>query len=366
MNSLLNGMKRKSNYTYTENGALTHKTTESALLDLFAMGAAMRERNDSDVILAFKNAYEENPTYALKCLFYIRDVRGGQGERRFFRVVMRWMANEHPDDVIRNMALIPEYGRWDDLYCLEGTHCEQSMFDVLRQQFELDLQCKTPSLLGKWLKSENTSSKESCRLGRKTREAFGLDARTYRRALTILRSRIHIVETLMSQGRWDEIEFDKLPSKAGFIYRNAFAKNDVTKARYEAFMNSKETKVNAGAMYPYDCVHAAIKLMNSNSWTRSRVSIENTERLAINKYWENQTDYFKDANLNALCMIDTSGSMMGTPIEVATSIGMYCAERAKGPFAGHYISFSSKPQLIEVKGVDFCDKVDRIVRTNLC
>ena len=78
MNTLLNGLKNQSNFTYTENGALAHKTTKSMLLDMFALGASYRTRTDADVILLFKNAYDENPEYALKCLFYIRDIRGGK------------------------------------------------------------------------------------------------------------------------------------------------------------------------------------------------------------------------------------------------------------------------------------------------
>jgi hypothetical protein len=54
------------------------------------------------------------------------------------------------------------------------------------------------------------------------------------------------------------------------------------------------------------------------------------------------------------------------PINVAISLGMYCAERAGGPFAGHYVSFSGQPRLVTVEGVDFCDKVKRIYDTNLC
>ena len=78
MNTLLNGMKNATNYTLTENGGVTHKTTRSDLLDMFAMGAAMRNRSDEDVILMFRKAYAENPVYALKCLFYLRDARGGK------------------------------------------------------------------------------------------------------------------------------------------------------------------------------------------------------------------------------------------------------------------------------------------------
>jgi hypothetical protein len=57
--------------------------------------------------------------------------------------------------------------------------------------------------------------------------------------------------------------------------------------------------------------------------------------------------------------------MHGTPINVAISLGMYCAEKAKGPFANHYISFASRPQLIRVNGADFVDKVRKIYDTNL-
>jgi hypothetical protein len=90
----------------------------------------------------------------------------------------------------------------------------------------------------------------------------------------------------------------------------------------------------------------------------------------INKYWDNLKDYFNGKSFNGLAVVDTSASMRGSSasaaINVAISLGMYCAERAKGPFAGHYVSFSSRPQLIRVEGVDFCDKVKRIWRTNLC
>lgn len=371
MNTLLNGMKDATNFKLTENGGISHKTTRSDLLDLFAMGAAMRERSDEDCILMFQKAYTENPVYALKCLFYIRDVRGGQGERRFFRVVLRWLATYDADAVIRNIKLIPEYGRWDDLYCLFGTRCQQNAAQLMKEQLALDLECKTPSLLAKWLKSENASSAESNRLGDMTRRYFGMSHREYRKTLSYLRQKINIVERLMSENRWDEIEFDKIPSKAGLIYKNAFARRDIIKAKYEKFAKDETTKVNASTLYPYEVVKKAIEVMGSDHYwyNRQAIPMDNTDRLMVNKYWDNLTDYFNGASLNALCVVDTSGSMTSNdrlPISVATSLGLYCAEKGKGPFAGHYISFSSRPQLIATEGVDFCDKVDRIVRTDLC
>ena len=383
MNTFLNGIKNETNFTHTENGALTHKSTLDGLLDLFAMGAAYRNRSDEDCIVLFQKAFDEDPVYALKCLFYLRDVRGGQGERRFFRVVTRWLANNQTDAMRRNLEFVPEFGRWDDLYAFAGTKLEKDAFNILKKQAILDLQCKTPSLLAKWLKSENTSSYASRELANKTRLAFGLDHKHYRRMLSVLRARINVVERLMSAGKWDEIEFDKIPSKAGLVYRNAFARHDIERVKseknvktYEEFVKDENTKVNAKDLYPYEVVAKAYNLtVNAYEyrWTARKYvpqEVDPVERAAINKYWDNLKDYFNGCSLDALCVVDTSGSMTGSkasaPINVAISLGLYAAERARGPFANHYVSFSSRPQLIETYGVDFVDKVRRIYETNLC
>lgn len=380
-NTFMNGLKSASNYTYTENGALTHRSTDSALLDLFAMGAAYRTRSDEDVILLFKNAFRENPVYALKCLFYIRDVRGGQGERRFFRVVTKWMASHEPAAMRRNLTHVAEYGRWDDLLVFLDTPLQNDALEILRSQLALDVQCKTPSLLAKWLPSENTSSAKTRTSARVVRHYLNMTAKQYRKTLSILRTRINVLEKLMSEGRWDEIEFDKIPSKAGLKYKNAFARHDIERMKrnpevksYEAFAKDTETKVNAKALYPYEVVAKATEVMGcSYSYWGSRSiakSMDDTDRLMVNKYWENLESYFQDKHFNALMVVDTSASMRGSdaaaPINVAISLGMYCAERAQGPFAGHYISFSRTPRLVSVEGVDFCDKVKRIWQTNLC
>jgi len=355
MNTLLNGLKDNFNYTHTENGAITHKTTKSALLDMFGMGGSMRNRSDDDVILMFKNAYEENPEYALKCLFYLRDCRGGAGERRFFRIVIKWLARENKDAVIRNMKFIPEMGRWDDLYSLVDTPVEKEMFEFICKQLILDVECNTPSLLAKWCKSENTSSYESRRLGQKTREALDLTPRAYRKMLSLLRNRINIVETLMSQNRWDEIKFDKIPSRAGLIYKNAFAKRDIIKEQYKAFMSDKTTKVNAKVLNPVDIANQIF----SNSWRTTEI-----ERLTWQKYWDNLEDYYAGREEPGIAIVDVSGSMYGQPLNAAVSMGAYIAERGKGPFHNHFITFSDNPELVEFKGIDIYDKFWRARNAN--
>ena len=381
MNSFLNGMKQVNNYAVTENGALTHFTTMDGLLDLFAMGAAYRTRTDEDVILLFKKAFDENPVYALKCLFYIRDVRGGQGERRFFRVATKYLAKYDTAAMQRNLIHVPEFGRWDDLFVFIGTPLETEALDIIKHQLALDAQCKTPSLLAKWMPSENTSSAKTVKTAKVVRKYLGMSPKQYRKVLSALRARINVLERLMSEGRWDEIEFDKIPSKAGIKYKNAFARHDIERMKsdkivqsYADFAKSETTKVNAKALYPYEVVAKATEVMGcSRGWgygSRAAQSMDSTDRLMVNKYWENLADYFNGKTFNGMAVVDTSASMRGSdasaPINVAISLGMYCAERAKGPFAGHYVAFSRTPRLVSVEGVDFCDKVKRIYDANLC
>ena len=382
MNSFLNGMKQVNNYAVTENGALTHFTTMDGLLDLFAMGAAYRTRTDEDVILLFKKAFDENPVYALKCLFYIRDVRGGQGERRFFRVATKYLAKYDTAAMQRNLIHVPEFGRWDDLFVFIGTPLETEALDIIKHQLALDAQCKTPSLLAKWMPSENTSSAKTVKTAKVVRKYLGMSPKQYRKVLSALRARINVLERLMSEGRWDEIEFDKIPSKAGLKYKNAFARHDIERMKknpevksYADFAKDTTTKVNAKDLYPYEVVAKALEVMGSRrpGWGYTSYAtkpMDDTDRLMINKYWDNLQNYFNGKSFNGLAVVDTSASMRGcdaaSPINVAISLGMYCAERAKGPFAGHYVAFSRTPRLVSVEGVDFCDKVKRIYDANLC
>jgi hypothetical protein len=379
MNKILDVMKQEDNVIPTENGGIAYRSTMNSLADLFALGGAYRKRSEEDIILLFDKAFKENEVYALRCLFYLRDIRGGAGERRFFRVVTRWLANNHTNAMRRNLKFVPEMGRWDDLYTFVDTPLEKDAFGMMRHQLILDVSCKTPSLLAKWLKSENTSSAESRLLATKTRKAFGMTAKQYRKTLSILRERIRVLERLMSENRWQDIEFDKIPSKAGMVYRNAFARHDIERMKankdvqsYEDFVKDSTTKVNADALNPCDVVHAAIRVDKSTG-------LEDTNRLMVNKYWDNLKDYFNGAIFDGVAVVDTSGSMCGysrwnsdsstiDPIDVAISLGMYCAEKCNpnSPWYGHYITFSREARLVPVEGVDFVDKVERIRSKNLC
>ena len=356
MNSFSTKLHNSMNYKYTENGAIAHKTTNSKVYDMFAFGAAYRQRSDKDVLLLFKEALDEDKDLALKCLFYIRDCVQGQGERRFFRVCFKWLCDKYPEMVTRLFHVFAtDMCRWDDLIVTAlDTEAEGNALEFIAHQLVLDTQSKTPSLLAKWCPSENTSSPKTRAAARKVRHTLGLSSKEYRILLSTLRERINVLERLMSANEWDKIEFDKIPSKAGLIYKNAFKRRDLIAKKYANFIKNDDTKVNAKTLYPYEIVRKA------------RVAKDEVDRMAIEKYWNNQPDWFDGAAANMICVVDTSGSMKWTaqssvfPIEVASSLGIYTAERLRGPFHNCYISFSSRPQLIEVRGVDFCDKVNRI------
>ena len=368
-NSIMDSLKRMTNKAVTENGAIAKKSTLDAVYDLFAFGGAYRAKSDMDCQLLFKKAYKEDPVLAIKCLFYLRDITQGQGERRFFRTCYQWLANNDKDMAIRNLKYIADFGRYDDLiYGTIDTPIENIALDMVAAQLKLDIECKTPSLLAKWVPSCNASSKITISTGNKIRKHMNLTHKEYRKMLSNLRTKINIVEKLMSENRWNEIEFDKLPSLAGIKYKNAFARRDVIKKKYEAFAKDKNTTVNAKTLYPYDVVRQITGKLDY----RNKFFGDETERNMINKYWENIPDFLADSDENIMCVVDTSGSMTWQgegqvkPIDVAVSLGIYAAQRNKGAFANHYISFSREPQFVECEGIDFVDTVERIVKTNLC
>jgi hypothetical protein len=209
-------------------------------------------------------------------------------------------------------------------------------------------------LIYKWMPSINASSKESKIRGRKFVREFGMTERQYRQMLSEGRKACHLVETLMSQNQWDQIAFDHLPSRAGLLYKNAFMRREETRERYAAFMSCDKNKVNASVLNPVEIAH---QILNYGSWHVPSA----TERQAWQKYWDNLKDYYNGREEPGIAVVDVSGSMYGTPMEAAVSMGAYIAERGKGPFHNHFITFSAKPQLVEFEGVDIYDKFRRAV-----
>ena len=354
MNTFAKNLNTLASMKKTENRAVAYDSTGSAVYDMFSLGGAYRSRSVDDRHLLFANAFDENPELALKCLFYLRDVRGGQGERQFFRDCFGYVLNHNliSYDTARNLLkLLPEYGRWDDViyfYNKVSKTIDTIIINILISQLSEDLISEYPSLLAKWLPSENASNNDTKYIAKRLAKDFNMSAKKYRKTLSHLRNRIKVLERLMSENRWDEIEFDKIPSKAGYLYRNAFAEREETKERYEEFMSSKDTKVNSSTLYPYEIVKPCFNYAGL---------VSDREIEVMQKYWDNLPNYLTGKNESAICLVDVSGSMWGTPIQVATSLGVYCAERLKGAFNNLFITFSSEPKAVRLVGRTVYDKI---------
>lgn len=352
MLNIMELMKENTNLKRTENGAITNSTSKSDVLDYFAQGSAMRNRLDEDKILMFCKAFFEDPLLAMKILFYSRDVRGGQGERDTFRTIINHLAKYRPDIVRKNLHLIPEFGRWDDLFCLLDTPVNSDVIKLIATQLKEDLVSENPSLLGKWMKSENTSSEESRVIAKKLRKGLKMSPRDYRKTLSLLRDKISIVETKLSKKTYSLIKYDKLPSGASLKYRKAFERNDYIRySEYVQALAEGKTTVNAKTLYPYELVRQALECGNI------------TQKSVLDSMWKALPDYVNGSALKDVAVIDVSGSMfMGDslPIYNAISLGLYLAERCTGIFKNHFITFSSRPQVVEIKGDNLVDKVNMI------
>ncbi len=363
---MLNYLKKEANITYTENGALTHRSTHSECLDLFATIGALRSSTEGEILSRFVGAFTEDPDLALKTLFFARDVRGGLGERRVFRVCLHWLARNAQPSLKKNLPYIAEYGRWDDLLCLMGTPCEGEVLRLIKTQLEADLNAMDMgdevSLLAKWLPSVNASNGQTVLYAKRIARSLGMSYAAYRKTLVKLRQRIRLIENNLRVGDYT-FDYAKQPSKAMFKYRKAFCRND--EERYRAFMSkvsTGEAKLHTGTLAPYEIIKP---LMDDY--------IDEEEVTAIDATWNAQEDFTGEEN--ALVVIDGSGSMYGygepMPATVALSLGIYFAERNRGAFRNHFITFSRNPQLVEIKGktlqekLQYCRNYDEVANTNL-
>lgn len=362
LDEFLSEFEDKSNKTLTENRAVARKTSGSDLVDFFAKGGALRTRDAEDIKAIFTRAFSEDELLALKCLFYLRDVREGMGERRVFRIIWKYIADRYPEIALINLDNVPFFGRWDDLYSSFDTEIEKEVADYMYNQLQEDIKAVedggNPSLLAKWLKSENASSDETKRLARKTIEHFDISPKKYRKILSKLREEIKVVEKLMSENRWDEIDYERVPSKASMIYQDAFRRHDPE--GYEEYLQKVESgdaKINADTLFPYEIVR---RFLDFDRWSEYFKEIDKDEVRVLEQQWQSLPQY-DCTESNAIAVVDVSGSMYnngGLPISVALSLGLYLAEHngAEG-VKDRFITFSRNPQMVKIKGNDIQEKL---------
>ena len=318
MNKLVESTLTKDSKTL--NGMLTHSTSLNKCLDFFALAGASRNMSENDITKLFTGAFAENPNFAAKILFWARDIRGGAGERRLFRICMMWLSENYPAESKLLTEHIPEFGRWDDIFYGDSDQAIESIIWAL---------ASANSLCAKWMPRKGP-------IANQLRKEMDCTPKEYRKALVAL---TNVVETRMCKKEWNQITYKGIPSKAFSKYQKAFWKNDPT--RFESFLNDvKEGKssINAGAIFPHDVIKSYIN------------DYDATNNAAITEQWNALPNYMEGSTERILPVCDVSGSMNGTPMDVSISLGLYISERNEGAFKDAFMTFSANPEMQYLKG----------------
>lgn len=369
MQKLKNVMNNEYNISVTENGATGYRTAGKALLDLNFAVSSLRNASLEEIADKFVKAYYEDSLLAIKWLFFAGDVRQGLGERRLFRTLFMYLAQNHTEIARALMPLIPEYTRWDIVVSLIQTPLADEAASMLGKQLEKDrinMENGAPiSLCAKWLPSENASSEQTRHTARILAGKFSMTAREYRQMLSAFRRHLKVVETMMSSGKWADIRYEAVPSRANLIYNKAFLRNDEERRReFLGAVKKGEQQIHADVLFPHDIVHS---YMESRPYSPSLRPVD----AALEELWRALPDYVQGTG-NTLCIADGSGSMVSrigkttvSCLDVANALAIYFSEHCTGQFRDCYISFSQNPQFVDLsKGKTLHDKIEIALHYN--
>ena len=338
------------NVSITENGAIGYKTTGHPLLDINFAASSLRNKSDREIVDMFEKAYYDTPLDSILWLFYLRDVRGGMGERRSFRIILKHMAENHPKEIAGVIPYIAEYGRYDDMWVLLETQFKDPVIRLIKEQIVSDLngvkENKPISLLGKWLPSRCSKNAKNKQYVNLICTNLGISPYTYQKITSTLRKHLKIVECDMSAGRWSVIDYNKVPAKANLLYNSAFLKHDEERRRsyLEALENHEDgVKINAGTLFPHDIVH--------KYWDNLKCD------QTLEELWKALPGGTGDANIMIVC--DGSGSMWQPidrkagynslqAVEACFALTIYFAERMTGVYKNRFITFGSRPKYISI------------------
>lgn len=357
--------------TVTENGAPAFSSTSSALLDFFAQ--SVRGVNEQTMASLFAKAYNEDPRLALAILANLRDAREGKGERDIARYALLHLRKTDFVVYLRNLAYFIDLGYFKDILNIVKTLTIRG--DIKQNEVPIELKLMAEylnkdqnvttlskkqaslSLVGKWAPTLGThyDSKENGHQAYKLSKLLFPESRTaqkdYRKMLVSLREQLKVVEKLMSEGRWSEINFGSVPSKAHRNLRKAFGKQEAERyATYLESLKKGEAKINVGGTQP----HELIKHYYNSIYQQHRPYDQ-----VIESQWETMVFKLLEKGVleKSLAIVDVSGSMNGLPMMVAIALGLMTSQLSSPPFTNTCITFSQEPEMHTIVGDTLQDKV---------
>ena len=350
----------------TNNGDFTFTSSNSSLLDFFSKAGSLMEKrgtyygNESSALELFKEAWRENDLTSMKLAFWLRDCRGGAGNRSGFRSIVKWLSENYTNWVLANIHLIPEVGRWDDLLA-----CVDTPAEGVALRFWANAILNGEGLAAKW--APRHKNKKLRPVFNKMRKMLGLDPKAYRKLLV---ENTEVVETLMCGKRWNEVEYNKVPSVAMARYNKKFAERDpsrFSKWKSDLSKPDSDAKVNASVLFPHDIIRSLMAdkglHLFDDYYGRSNKSMIVSE--LADAQFAALPDYM-DANEYRIMPICDFSASMDTPVSgsvtalmVSLGLGLYCSDRVgkDNPFYKMFIPFSTDSKLVNWKDYSFSQAV---------
>lgn len=350
-----------NNTTYTENNALSNKFADlsgkhNGIISLFYK--TIRGINNDNLNNILEESSLEDLINTFIIAIYIRDCRGGKGERDIGRKCLLYLAKNYPTKFIKIIDLIPEYGRFDDLIELSTIDSiQEDIFSYIDEKLTEDikklLKNEPISLLGKWLPTEGLALDKNTNFVKKYCKFRNITPREYRIILSKLRKYINIIERFICNNNWENIEYSKVPSCALRKLRNAFLKHD--KERFEKWqedIDSGKEKVNSKQLFIHELIKDIIE--------------KNIDDKLLEEQWKVLVNETKKLGIfgNSLVICDVSGSMNYgeniKPIYASIGLGLLISSCVNGPLKHNIITFSRNPVFVNIKQDSLYNMVNQL------
>jgi len=331
------------------NGDFLYDSTGNSALEFFSKaGSLFVDKKsfygeESSALELFKPAFSDDNVRGMKLAFWLRDCRGGAGNRSGFRAIVSWLSGRYPEWVIANLNLIPKTGRWDDLIACVDTPCES-----FAMKLWADAILQKDGLACKWAPREKNNKVVYSKL----RKLAKMSPKDFRKHLA---DNTSVIETNMCSGEWYEIDYNTVPSVAMARSAKAFLKHDA--ARFDSWKNSLENpestnKVNASVLFPHDVLRTLFSEIGEQRYFRGRNNFADSK--LANAQFEALPNYMEGLNMRIMSICDFSGSMCTQisgsirAIDVSLGLGLYCSDRVgkENPFYRMFIPFSDSSKLI--------------------
>jgi hypothetical protein len=358
----------------TENGAASLVTTESKLLDFFFKTVRSKKITletkvdstrkhyvsaSSNTAELFKGAFAEDADNALRALVHLRDPRGlGKGEKlEFFRAL-----DTLPTEIVGYiLSLMPEYGSYGDLNkyyrytYLSNRENKEAVLNIIIDLYSTAIVAdkvsfdknEKLSLAAKWIPSNGSKLDKSTDFITRFMKKTTLSRGQYRKLLSALRARLIVTESLMSSGKFDQISYTCVPSRAMKLYRKAFSKRD--QERFCKFLEnvaSGKTTIKSAGLMPHEIVK---EYMSGHAYDE-----------VLELQWKALSNQFSTHGIDGLCISDVSSSMNGIPMEVSIALGILVAENSSS-HKNKIITFSENPEVFTLQhGDSLFDKVRKL------